>query len=414
MQRSLSGVAVLCVLVASMVQAQDETFYQKGYAAYQAAAQLRTDQQFDAAAEAFEAMARDFPGHDYADDAHYLGGYVYAHNLKQDDKAVALWEAAIDKYPQANNTLNIMGQLAGAYARQGDNAKAAQMYLDMADASRHTTSEENYRYSAVHQYRAGKHYDKVAEAVDAYIEHFGVEGTRGLDLLQLKVQAQLDADDRTALAAAVKQLEEAAPESAQLGAVYYSIANAMRQQKDFVRSTQFWIKASEITAYTNAHNALWNAASDVVQSGDPPRYDDGIGLYRRYMEQFPKGPYRAQALLQIADLHNRNNNANARIETYREYLKTFHDAAQADWVTYQIALSMQQAKQEGFAIEAYKKLIQTYPQSQYMDEALLNLARMLATSGFPDQARPLYMKLIKDHEGTSAADAARQSLSTMR
>lgn len=414
MQRMLLAVAALCVLTVSVAHAQDETFYQKGLAAYQAASQLRTDKQFEDAAAAFEAMARDYPGHDSADDAHYLGGLVYAQNLKQDDKAIALWEPAIEKYPQANHTLNIMGQLASAYARQGDNAKAAQMYLAMADAARHTTSEENYHYSAVHQYRAGKHYDKVAEAVDSYVERFGTDGTRGLDLLQTKAQAQLEADDRTALAAAVKQLEEIAPGSAQLGAVYYSIANTMRQQKDFVRSTQFWIKASEIAAYTNAHAALWNAAADVVQSGDPPRFEDGIGLYRRYMEQFPKGPYHAQALLQIADLHNRNNNANARIETYREYLKTFPDAAQADWVTYQIALSMQQAKQEGFAIEAYKKLIQAYPQSQYMDEALLNLARMLASSGFPDQAKPLYFKLIKDHEGTSAADAARQSLSTMR
>jgi soluble lytic murein transglycosylase len=134
-------------------------------------------------------------------------------------------------------------------------------------------------------------------------------------------------------------------------------------------------------------------------------YSDAEKLYRKLLEQAPKGNFRPRALSALANLFRVQRKREEAIPILTEIVQRFPESAEAPAALNQLAMIYWNRDDDLKALEHFKLLKDKYPKSSLVDFGELASARIYESLGKPDDALVAYGNLAKK---TSAESQLRE------
>ncbi len=124
-------------------------------------------------------------------------------------------------------------------------------------------------------------------------------------------------------------------------------------------------------------------------------YPEAERLYRKLLEQTPKGIFRARVLSALANLYRLQRKREEAIPILSDIVQRFPESAEAPAALNQLAMIYWNRDDDLKALEHFKLLKDKYPKSSFVDFAELASARIYESLGKSDDALAAYQTLAK-------------------
>jgi soluble lytic murein transglycosylase len=191
-------------------------------------------------------------------------------------------------------------------------------------------------------------------------------------------QAQEASDDTKQAYSAYQELRRASPLSAPAASARKAVA-ALREKFP----EQFGVTTSEALL----------AEGELLSREQV--YPDAEKLYRRLLEQTPKGNFRVRVLSALANLYRLQRKREEAIPILTEIVQRFPESTEAPAALNQLAMIYWNRDDDLKALEHFKLLRDKYPKSSWVDFGELASARIYESLGKPDDALAAYQSLAK-------------------
>lgn len=353
-------VVVLAVLVCcARVFAQEgiETECQKGNKVWQTAHQLNGEQKQEAAMEAFESLARDYPKHELADDALVTAGRI-ASQLGKRAHAIELFELCAKNYPNSGQYPWALWELAHQVQATNppDYKRAAQLFEQLADTDGWYYVEQS-SVNAMNAWNAAKDYDAVIRVADKYVKNIGAVGTRAGWALQMKIGA-LMSQGKTDDALAEADKAAAMPALAvAIGPIYAQLGQSFAAQKDYQKASDYYLKAAAVAGWDSALGYYWGAGDWLLWYGYR-QPEAARKIYEEYIQKHPKTPQLHEVWFRIAQIdRDFLGKRDSEIDLYKRYLDKYPDSILKNRALYSLAQAYRATNRRDEAAAMVQRLI---------------------------------------------------------
>jgi len=350
--------AVCAICAAAWAQEGAETLYQKGRKAWDKGNELNGQQKYEEAAAVFEALAKDCPTHELADDA-LMQAARCARSLNKTDVAVRSFERVMKEYPDSPNRDQAAAEMADMLqgGPQPQYAKAAKLYEDLGSRGDGYGNMEHVLAMAVNSYWSAGDFEGVVRAADKYWEGLGRSGGRWPWAIQLKVQALAELkrfDDAAKVVAEAGKLP--LPAQARGNLLSY-LAGMYGNAKDCAKASEYYLKASAVEGYDNAMGCLL-AAADVLVNGEKKDVEGAVKIYRQFLEAYGRAPQSHEAHLRLAQVYRDHaRDRQKEIDVYKEFMQRCPDSIMLARAKWQLADACRGANRRPEAAAIYTEML---------------------------------------------------------
>ncbi len=158
---------------------------------------------------------------------------------------------------------------------------------------------------------------------------------------------------------------------------------------------------------TQTAAAIIQAAAEAFEAGD---FAAASEAYKRFVEQFPDSPLRAEAAYWRGESLYRQHKYTEATRAYQQALELGLSDQTAPFALYSIARAHVEAEQSDLAAEVLQQFLDTYPHNALAAECTYLLAGLLSDQGEHQRATALYQRVLTDFPEAEFARPARFGL----
>lgn len=385
---------VLAATFAAPVAAEDKA--KQGQAAYNAAQKLYSTRKYAKAAEAFLAMAANFPGHTRCDAAHYMATQS-AYQKRDAEIAGKAAKAHAKAYPNtAYQQLSAWYAAHAYYSHTREYDKAAPFFEQIAFRAAGNANRDSACSCAITCHIATKNFQKALEVCDKFLALFPEDKKLVIPFMlrRMDILSRLKRYDELAPLAA--EMQKLAAGSMYAGQAWEKLGYARYyRQKQYAQAGKAYLKAAESPLHGNAPYCLYMAALS-LESTSPPDFKGAVAIHQRNVQRFPDSTREAEVRLRLAYCHSRLKDYENALRVRAEFDKKFaKGAANSGNLWAMVQLLMRQKRGLGRAIKTCKRLIAEFPRSPETERAMYWLADRMLRGGQPKRAITVCRQLIK-------------------
>jgi TolA-binding protein len=369
-----------CLLLASL---PPQTWGQKPDEAslYSIAVQAYQDGLLDLARDQLQSYVSTYPHGKHLAEVHYLLGDYFSRKRDFAQAAQHVREALQRPLPDAlrPDAHYLLGRSYVETGQYGDAIQALQPLLEPGYSGRWN---EAALYWTAEALLSAADYAAAARPLQQLVERYPSSEYLEHALYSLGYAWQRAHAHEQGLEA-FQQLLQRFPQSQQRRAAEYGVARALVALQRFAEAAPYWARLSESAAFPEQADeaAFWWAES----WSRAERCDQARPAFQDYLERFPQGSRRADALATIATCAHTVGEFTTEAAALEAFLQQFPDDPRRDVMHVQLAEAYEQSGQPGHARELYSQWLSRFPDHPRRTEVLMR--RGVLSRGQQDYAQ---------------------------